>query len=139
MLYVFKTVGRKIEYSPKKKRASSRLRKDNAAENFGETALCPNCWNFRWALSQSILDNWAVFQKLQHEILKGRVDSRVQIQVIYVQTQMQKINFFFGKQMGVLVLRQQTTHPLLCNTYTFICHIIKLSKLQKLVFHNYKI
>ena len=38
-------------------RDSSRLRKDNAAGNFGNIILCPNCWTVRGTLSQSILDN----------------------------------------------------------------------------------
>ena len=38
-------------------------------------------------------------------ILKGRVDLRARSQVIDVQTQMQSFNFFFGMQLGVLVLR----------------------------------
>ena len=105
MLYVFKIIGKKLRYSPKSEGASSRLRKGNAAVNFGDTVLWPNCWTVRGALSQSILDNWAVSQELRDAVLKGRVDSRARSQVIDVQTQMQNFNFFFGIQLGVLVLR----------------------------------
>ena len=96
---------KKIKYSPKREEASSRLKNDNAAGNFGNTILCPNCWTIRGALSQSILDNWAVSQELWYAILKGRVDSGARSQVIDIQTQMQSFNFFFGIQLGVLVLR----------------------------------
>ena len=56
MLYVFKIIGKEIKYSPKREGASSRLRKDNAAGNFGDTILCPDCWTVTGALSQSILE-----------------------------------------------------------------------------------
>ena len=55
-------------------------------------------------LSQSILDNWDASQELRDAILKGRVDSSARSQVIDVQTQMQSFSFFFGIQLGVLVL-----------------------------------
>ena len=96
MLSVFKITGKKIKYSPKGEGVSSRLRKDNAAGNFVDTILWTNCWTVRVALSQSILDNWAVSQELRDAVLKGRVDSRVRRQAINVQAQMQSFNFFFG-------------------------------------------
>ena len=56
--------------------------------------------------SQSILDNFRVVsQELRDGILRGRVGSRVRGQVIGVQTQIQSFNFFYGIQLGVLVLR----------------------------------
>ena len=107
MFYVFKIIGKKIKYSPKKEGASRILRKDNAAENFGDTILWPNWWTtVRGALSQSILNNWAVSQELQDAVLKERVDSRARSQVIDAQTQMQRFSLFFGIQLAVLVLRQ---------------------------------
>ena len=96
---------KKIKYSPKREGASSRLRKENVAGNFGDTISCPNCWTVREALSQSILNNWAVSQGLRNAILKGRVYSRGRSQVIDVQTQMQSLDFFFVIQLRVLVLR----------------------------------
>ena len=107
LLYVFKTIGKKVIDSPKRKGASSRLRKDNAAGTFGDTTLCPNCWTVSGTLSQSILYNRAVSQELQDAILKGRVDSRTRSNVIYLQTRMQSFNFFFGIQLRVLVLRHR--------------------------------
>ena len=104
----------------------------------GDTVLWPNCWTVRGALSQSILVNWAVSQELRDAVLKGRVDSRAQSQVIDVQTQMQSFNFFFGIQLGVLVLRDNRQLILYFTIHTHACHIIKLSKLQKYVFHHYK-
>ena len=104
MLYVFKIVGKKIKYSPKREGASCSLRKANAAGNFCDTILWPSCWTVRGALSQSTLNNWAVSQELLDAVLKGRVDSRARSQVIDVQTQMQSFNFFFGIQLEVLVL-----------------------------------
>ena len=100
MLYVFKIIKKKIKYSPKREGGSSRLRNDNAAGNFGNTMLCPNCWTTRGALPQSILDNWAVSQELRYAVLKGRVDSRARSQVVDVQTQMQSFNFFFWNTTG---------------------------------------
>ena len=50
-------------------------------------------------------------------ILNGRVDSRVRGQAIGVQTQMRSFNFFFGIQIGVLVI--QTTHRLFYDTHIF--------------------
>ena len=83
MLYIFKIIGKKIKYSPKREGASSRLRKD-AAGNFGDTILWLNCWTVSGVLPQSILDNWTVSQELQDAVLKGRVDSRARNQVIDV-------------------------------------------------------
>ena len=70
MLYVFKIIGKKLKYSPKREGASSRLSKDNAAGNFGDTILWPTCWTVRGALSQSILYNRAVSQELRDAVLK---------------------------------------------------------------------
>ena len=67
-------------------------------------------------------------QELRDTILKRIVDSRARIYVIDVQTHMQSL-----KSSGI-----QTTHPLLYDTHTCICHTLKLSKLQKYGFHHYK-
>ena len=103
----------------------------------GDTVLWPNCWTVRGALSQSILVNWAVSQELRDAVLKGRVDSRAQSQVIDVQTQMQSFNFCFGIELRVLVLRHNR-QLILYDTHTCTCHIIELSKLQKYVLHHFK-
>ena len=123
MLYVFKIIGKKLRYSPKSEGASSRLRKGNAAVNFGDTVLWPNCWTVRGALSQSILDNWAVSQELRDAVLKGRVDSRVRNQVIGVQTQTQSFDFFSEIQQGVLVLRHNKQLILYFTIHTHV-HVI---------------
>ena len=107
-------------------------------ENFGNTILCPNCWTVRGALSQSILDNWAVSHRLWDAMFKGWVDSRARLQVIDVQTQMQSFNFFLGIQLGVLVLRHRDNSSSTLRYTTSTCHFVKLSKLQKYVFHDYK-
>ena len=57
MLYVFKIIGKKIKCSLKKEGASSSLRKENAAENFGNTMICPNYCPARGALSPNIVGN----------------------------------------------------------------------------------
>ena len=77
----------------------------------------------REALSQSILDNRAVSQELRDAVLKGRVDSRARSQVIDVQTQMQSFNFFFGIQLGVLVLRHNRQLILYFTIHTHV-HVI---------------
>ena len=77
----------------------------------------------RGALSQSILDNRAVSQELRDAVLKGRVDSRARSQVIDVQTQMQSFNFFFGMQLGVLVLRQNRQLIIYFSIHTHV-HVI---------------
>ena len=109
--------------------ASSRLRKDNAAGNFGDTILWPNCWTVRGALSQSILDNWAVSQELWDAVLKGIVDSRALSEVIDVQTQMQSFNFFFEIQLGVLVLRHNRQLILYFTIHTHV-HVILWSSVN---------
>ena len=77
----------------------------------------------RGALSQSILDNRAASQELRDAVLKGRVDSRARSQVIDVQTQMQSFNFFFGIQLGVLVLRHNRQLILYFMIHTHV-HVI---------------
>ena len=77
----------------------------------------------RGALSQSILDNRAASQELRDAVLKGRVDSRARSQVIDVQTQMQSFNFFFGIQLGVLVLRHNRQLILYFTIHTHV-HVI---------------
>ena len=109
--------------------ASSRLRKDNAAGNFGDTILWPNCWTVRGALSQSILDNWAVSQELWDAVLKGIVDSRALSEVTDVQTQMQSFNFFFEIQLGVLVLRHNRQLILYFTIHTHV-HVILWSSVN---------
>ena len=120
---VFKIIGKKMKYSPKRKGAFSRLRKDNAAGKFGDKILWPNCWTVRGALPQSILDNWTVSQELRDAVLKGRVDSRARSQVIDVQMQMQSFNFFFGIQLGVVVLRHNRQFILYFTIHTHV-HVI---------------
>ena len=127
MLYVSKIIGKKIKYSPKREGASSRrnlltMLKDNAAGNFGDTKLWQNCWTVRGALSQSILDNYAVSQELRDAVLKGRVNLRAVFQVIDVQRQKQSFNFFFGLQLGVLVLRhnRQLIHYFAIKTHVHV-------------------
>ena len=112
--------------------------KDNVTGNSGDTISCPNCWTVRGALPGSILYNWAVSQELREAILKKRLDSRAWSQAIAVQTQMQSFNFFFGMQLRVLVLRHTGNSSLLYNKNTCTCPVIKLSKLQKYIFHYYK-
>ena len=58
------------------------MREYPAPGNVGDTTLFPNCWFVREASLQNILDNRAVFQGLWDGILKGTVDSKVQVQVI---------------------------------------------------------
>ena len=94
-----------IKYSPKRERAFNRLREETTPGNSGYRTLCPTRWTVRAVSLQSILDNWDVFQDLWHEMLEGREDPEVQGRVVGVQTQMQSFNFFFGMQLGVLVLR----------------------------------
>ena len=77
------------------------------------------------ALSQSILDYWAVSQELRDAVLKKRVDSRVRSQAIDIQTQMQSFNFFFGVQLGVLVLRHNSQLILYFTIHTHVHVILK--------------
>ena len=65
-------------------------------------------------------------------ILTGTVDSRARGQVLRYQMQMQSFNIFFGIKLGIIVLRQQTTHPPLYDAHTCTCHIANM------VFHHYK-
>ena len=134
MLYIFKIIGKKIKYSPKREGASSSLRKDNAAGNFGDTILWPNCWTVRGALSQSILDNWAVSEELWDAVLKGRVDSRARSQVIDIQMQMQSFKFFFGIQLGVLVLRHNRQRILYFTIHTYILVILSSVNCKNMFF-----
>ena len=62
------------------------------------------------------------------------MNSRVRCQVIGVQTQMQSFNFFFGIQLGVLVLRHTDNSSSTYDKHKCTCHIIKLRKLQNYVF-----
>ena len=123
MLHVFKIIVKRIKYSPEREGASSKLRKDNAARNLGDTILWSNCCTVNGALSQRILDNWAVSQELRDAVLKKRVDSRARSQVIHVQTPMQTFNVFFGMQLGVSVLRQNR-HLILYFTIHTDAHVI---------------
>ena len=77
------------------------------------------------ALSQSILDYWAVSQELRDAVLKKRVDSRVRSQAIDIQTQMPSFNFFFGVQLGVLVLRHNSQLILYFTIHTHVHVILK--------------
>ena len=127
-----------IKYSPKRERAFNRLRKETAPGNSGYRTLCPTGWNIGAVSLQSILDNWDVFQELWDEILAGRVDPEIRGRFVGLQTQMQSFNFFFGIQLGVLVLRHtgnlsSTLQHIHTHTHTHTCHVMKLSKLQKYV------
>ena len=66
-----------------------------APGNSGDRALCSNRWTVRGTLLQSILDNWAVFQKRWGDILEVKVDSKIRGQVINVQTQKESFFFFW--------------------------------------------
>ena len=94
--------------------------------------LCSNRWSVRGTLLQSILDNWAVCQELWDEILEGKVDSGIRGQVIHVQMEKQGFNFFFWIQLGVALMHTNNS-----TIHTF--HVIKVRKLQKYLFQNYKL
>ena len=123
-------VNKLIKYSPKRERAFKRLRKKTAPENPGYRTLCLTRWTVRVVSLQSIFDNWDVFQELQGEILEGRVDPEGRGPVVGAQTQ--SFNFFFGVQLGVLVLRH-TDNLSSTLQHTQTCRVMELSKLQKYV------
>ena len=137
MLYVFKIIGKKIKYSPRREGASSRLRKDNAAGKFGNTILWPNCWTVRVALSQSIL--LSCLSRVAGCSFEGKSRFKSSKSSYRYSNPNAKFQFHFWNKTGSFSFEAyQATYFLLYNTHTCTCHIIKLSKLQNYVFHHYK-
>ena len=93
-----------IKYSIITERAFNRLREDTPPQNSADRTLCSDHCIFKRALLQSTLDTWAVLQELWGGISDGKIESKIQGQVIGVQTQMQSFNIFLEIELGVLVL-----------------------------------
>ena len=115
--FMFLKLQEKNEILSKKERSFQQVKERQYTRNLWWHNICPNYWTVTGALPESSLDNWVVSQELRDGILNGRVDSRVRGQAIGVQTQMRSFNFFFGIQIGVLVI--QTTHRLFYDTHIF--------------------
>ena len=109
-----------------------------APGNSGDRALCSNRWTVRGTLLQSILDNWAVFQKRWGDILEVKVDSKIRGQVINVQTQKESFFFFLNITGGCLFCFDAYRKLIFFSTI-YTCHVTKVDKLQKYVFQHYKV
>ena len=105
MLYVFEIIRKKSTTLQKGKELPSGWGKTIQQETLGTQYYAQTVELSEGHRHKVFLDNWAVSQEFRDEILKRRVDLRDRCQVIGVQTQMQSFNFFFGIQVGVLVLR----------------------------------
>ena len=123
-------VNKLIKYSPKRERAFKRLRKKTAPENPGYRTLCRLVGLSEWYLYKASSITGMSFKELQGEILEGRVDPEGRGPVVGAQTQC--FNFFFGVQLGVLVLRH-TDNLSSTLQHTQTCRVMELSKLQKYV------
>ena len=93
-----KIIGKKIKHSSKTEGASSRLRKNNAAGNFGDTILCLNCQRGIATKQDS---------RVRGQVI-GQVKCKCKVSISFLEYNWE---FYFW---GI-----QTNYPLLYDTHTF--------------------
>ena len=98
-------VSKLIKKSPKRDAAFERLKADLATDTPGFRVLCPTRWTVRAASLKSVIDNYEVLLSVWQEALCGSLDGEMRARIIGVETQMTKFDFFFGVQLGSLILR----------------------------------
>ena len=67
--------------------------------------MCPTRWTVRAASLDSVLENWEVLRELWSWSLETKLDPEVKSCIIGVRYQMETFDYFFGVQLGNLVLR----------------------------------
>ena len=67
--------------------------------------LCPARWTVRAACLESVLENWDVLRELWSQSLEIKLDPEVKPRITGVSYQMETFDFYFGVQLGNLVLR----------------------------------
>ena len=93
-----------IKKSPTRDAAFQKLKADLAPETPGFRILCPTCWTVGAASLRSVIGNYQVLLQVWQEALDGTLDGEMRARITGVETQMMKLDFFFGVSLGSLIL-----------------------------------
>ena len=76
-----------------------------APDSPGFSTLYTTRWTVRAACLVSVLKNWDVLRELWSQSLETKLDPEVKSRITAVRYQMETFDFYFGVQLGNLVLR----------------------------------
>jgi hypothetical protein len=98
-------VSKLVKFSPKRDVLFEKLKADLAPDTPGFRVLCPTRWTVRAASLKSVIDNYKVLQELW-EVARGETsDTSVKARIIGVQAQFTTFGYYFGCQLGFLLLQ----------------------------------
>ena len=93
-----------IKKSPKREGLFQKLKNDIACESPGIRLLCPTRWTVRAAALTSISENYVVLRDTWSLAKEGSNDSEMRARISGVAKQMDCFTFFFGVELGRVVL-----------------------------------
>ena len=94
-----------VKYSPKRAVQFEKLKNELVPDCPGFRVLCPTRWTVRAASLKSIIDNYSALQELWHVSRGDVADPSVKARIIGVQSQFCTFNFYYGAQLGFLLLQ----------------------------------
>ena len=98
-------ISKLLKFSPKRDALFDKLKTTIAPDSPGFRTLCPTRWTARAACLESVLENWDVLRELWSQSLETKLDPEVKSRITGVRYQMETFDFYFGVQLGNLVLR----------------------------------
>ena len=98
-------ISKLLKFSPKRDALFDTLKITIAPDCPGFRTLCPTRWTVRAACLQSVLENWEVLRESWTESLETKLDPEVKSRITGVRYQMETFDYFYGVQLGNLVLR----------------------------------
>lgn len=98
-------ISKLLKFSPKRDALFDKLKTTIAPDSPGFRTLCPTRWTVRAACLESVLENWDVLRELWSQSLETKLDPEVKSRITGVRYQMETFDFYFGVQLGNLVLR----------------------------------
>lgn len=98
-------ISKLLKFSPKRDALFDKLKETIAPESPGFRTLCPTRWTVRAASLDSVLENWEVLRELWSYSLETKLEPEVKSRIIGVRYQMETFDYFFGVQLGNIVVR----------------------------------
>ena len=98
-------ISKLLKFSPKRDALFDKLKTTRAPDSPGSRTVCPTRWTVRAACLESVLENWDVLRELWSQSLETKLDPEVKSLITGVRYQMETFDFYFGVQLGNLVLR----------------------------------
>ena len=98
-------ISKLLKFSPKRDSLFDKLKTTIAPDSPSFRTLCPTRWTVGAACLESVLENWDVLRELWSQSLETKLDPEVKSRITGVSYQIETFDFYFGMQLGILVLR----------------------------------